>query len=91
MDLVFYENSLITRAFIQSLVMKKTFEAVSFDYRRYEKLKGIRRELVVTEACEETARLVELYGMEMLSGKRQKKKQKLSLNQLKEFAKYMLV
>lgn len=54
-----------TRAYIQSTILKKTFESISFDYRRNNTLKGIRREIAVSEACEETVRLVEQYGQEM--------------------------
>lgn len=50
-----------TKAYIQSIVLKKTFEAMSFDYRRHNMLRGIRREAAVSNACEETVKLMEQY------------------------------
>ena len=36
-----------TRAYIQSVVLRKTLEAISFDYRRHDKMKGFLRDSVV--------------------------------------------
>jgi len=54
-----------TKAYIQSTISKKTFVAISFDYRRNNMLREIRREVAIADACEETVRLVVQHGYEV--------------------------
>jgi hypothetical protein len=49
-----------TKTYIQSIILKKTLETISFDYRRNNMLRGVRREAAVAEALEETAKLAEV-------------------------------
>lgn len=56
-----------TKTYIQSIVLKKTLEAMSFDYRRHSMLKGVRREAAINDAFEETAKVMELQNGDELA------------------------
>lgn len=51
-----------TKAYIHSIFLRKTFEAISFCHIRHNLLRGMGREVAVIKARKKTAKFLELYN-----------------------------